>query len=539
MSLRAFGGLISADRRPVNGRTRIRESGEAFTTSTACDHTPQQTEGAGRTRAMVKGSNMRKPRVIGQLIGFSLLFAVASHYLIGILPESGNQADISDYQPEPGSSNLHSRIGALVERTIDVLEEVSERNFTEVPEVKMVGRKELRESLLNEFHWQIENGCQHLLENMTESSLLQLADRLAGELVGKYDYLEGVVYLVPGNAVFHSRATEGESPIPMGFLRGVVTHELIHALQDQVIGISGSIEDIQGPDAMEAFRAALEGHAMFTQELTSSKLRRESSPPHDGEIWPLLGSPSYFQPGDLLTDMKALHIDIVYSRGRTFMEYHYHEGGIEKIWNILAHPPHDTTMILFPDTYSVTGRDIGYQQDVLEGMEIQFGAEAKKLLSSEVPKTYLMASYAKMDPENREEMISQIRYAQVLQVSKGPDSQGNLAVISLRDPAYCPEFLTNLERLAERSVGTLDGSGEYVVGSLRFGNYTKVGDKHSRSVSYYLVPQSGNTLRTSIVRICIDDSILEIMDTNMNLSDEQIMGIYTAARERLERAAVK
>jgi hypothetical protein len=139
--------------------------------------------------------------------------------------------------------------------------------------------------------------------------------------------------------------------------RGVLAHEIVHALQDQRFGLIG--EDTSGDRAL-ALKALYEGDAMLLRERLAAKdagadeasyLARsifavEQLPPL--EVARRLGAPS------AVLTAKEAHRDRLlfpYLRGLVFAWRLYTRGGTHALDRAYAHPPETTRDVLFPEEY--------------------------------------------------------------------------------------------------------------------------------------------------------------------------------------------
>jgi hypothetical protein len=139
--------------------------------------------------------------------------------------------------------------------------------------------------------------------------------------------------------------------------RGVLAHEIVHALQDQRFGLIG--EEAKGEQAL-ALKALYEGDAMLLRErlaakdagvdetafVTRSILAVEGLP--SVEVARRLGAPAAVLAAK---DAQRERLLFPYLRGFVFAWRLYARGGTRALDRAYAHPPATTREVLFPDEY--------------------------------------------------------------------------------------------------------------------------------------------------------------------------------------------
>src|SRR5688500_2573517 len=107
-----------------------------------------------------------------------------------------------------------------------------------------------------------------------------LLDLYQEQVAGYYDPSTDKFYLVKGT--------------PVGMLRPVLAHELVHALQDQHVDLDSLVSRERGNDRQTAAQAAIEGHAtlvmfaLLTQEASGTTLSPADMPDISAHLAPAL-----------------------------------------------------------------------------------------------------------------------------------------------------------------------------------------------------------------------------------------------------------
>ncbi len=156
--------------------------------------------------------------------------------------------------------------------------------------------------------------------------------------------------------------------------RSVLIHELVHALQDQRLGLGEHYEDKRTADADNAFRAVVEGDA--TLAMLAHALRQQGIPlsvATEGiqQMGSYLDLDSLVQ-GEKLDDAPAIvRVTLVapYLRGLRFIAAVQGRGGWPAVNNAHRRPPVTSEQVLHPDKYF--GREPGEAVEVADNPAIR------------------------------------------------------------------------------------------------------------------------------------------------------------------------
>ncbi|MFI5306361.1 MAG: hypothetical protein ACHQ53_03350 [Polyangiales bacterium] len=187
----------------------------------------------------------------------------------------------------------------------------------------------------------------------------KLLVRLMGEqIVGYYDV--DTHRLVVRDDVMRAFGGIGTTPsVDLAEARVVLVHELVHALQDQHLGLSANIAKKRDSDADNAFRALVEGDA--TLAMIAFALERDSQPLAEltrnparvrslsdlvrGS--PLAGSELGSAPPIVRVPLLSAYVD-----GLTFAANLHGDGGWGRVDRAHADPPASTEQVLHPERFA-------------------------------------------------------------------------------------------------------------------------------------------------------------------------------------------
>jgi hypothetical protein len=226
-----------------------------------------------------------------------------------------------------------------------LVEQVTGRQFDKLPPVVVADTARLERVLVDE---QV-----HLLRRLGDVPMEEAradakdtAENLAESFVGKYGFLDGNLYVLPGG-VDGALATQGLDPsLARDVMELVIAHELTHALQDQQADLAHVVELRDENDAIMAVNCLVEGQAVWVQEQVGALLGLDGAV---AAVARILG----YEPGhpQIADDPERFYTSYVYGQGRNFVAWEAARGGSEAVWAVLADPPGASSMIVHPETY--------------------------------------------------------------------------------------------------------------------------------------------------------------------------------------------
>ena len=175
----------------------------------------------------------------------------ASHVLLALLVLTG-----CDRRRPAGEGPYEAR----VRESIPLIEQATGLKFKTPPKLEVRSKAQVREFLLTKFNeatpaeeMRGEEMAYKLFGLVPDSLQLRpfLLELLTEQIVGYYDPQTKVLYVVEGAA---------EDMAGM-----VVSHELIHALQDQYVNLDSIQRTVGNSDRQAAAQAVMEGHATYYQ----------------------------------------------------------------------------------------------------------------------------------------------------------------------------------------------------------------------------------------------------------------------------------
>lgn len=182
--------------------------------------------------------------------------------------------------------------------------------------------------------------------------LAELRSVLGEQVVGFYDPEEAVLVVRDDVAAGLGNA----SPGPLDETRLVLVHELVHALQDQRLGLGRAMDLERDSDPDTAFHCLVEGDATLSMlgPLVEGMGMRLADLTGRRELLARLGPAALGSAGSELADAPAivrLGLLAPYFHGLTFVASLHHRGGFPAIDAAHRRPPLSMEQVLHPEAY--------------------------------------------------------------------------------------------------------------------------------------------------------------------------------------------
>jgi|GEM_PF-3191139 len=425
---------------------------------------------------------------------------------------------------EGEAAYAEKEIKDYVKEIIPLIEKFTGKKFIKVPQVKLTDRKGMTEVLSKEFTLQFKNMFPQASEEEIQAMALSHAAAFSTTLLGKYSIFEHTVYLMPKNIkpLFTLLNVDQSNLRPL--LKVVIAHELTHALQNQEINLQ-KLLSLNNIDAIQAYNAMIEGHAVFVSELIARELGIEKAAI---ELARML-SAGAINIDDPLMDAANKTVSAVYEEvylgGKKFIEYHYQQGGNIRLWQILNSPPTQTAMIANPDTYSfeqTKTKKLDYAA-VFKEFNAQLTEEKWLTQNMEVGTMLLKAAFVKLDKAVQDELLNNIEHVQLLMAQKQDSQQSiSISLIIFNNEGFGLKYLDITDNLVKNNIQELKASKKYEVKNFFSSNLAGIQSDASRRIFYEIINHADNSSTTqSAIRIIRGRVMLEFtFNDNLLTTDE-------------------
>jgi hypothetical protein len=435
---------------------------------------------------------------------------------------------------------------AFAKDLLPLVKKLAGKRFHMSPTIKLVNRDVLEQTLVRDFLPQYRNVMKPMKEHQILQSSKAQARGIAPFLLGKYGFEDKILYLMPRNVVPIFQLAKIDQKHIRSILKMIIAHELTHVLQDQEIDLGVKFRNVEGLEELDALNATIEGHAVFIQELVGKQLKLNEEILEASRRL-IAGSVKFNEPAlEMARKRASVRFEQIYLGGMRFIEYHYRKGGNQRIWEILAEPPAETSMITKPETYSpVHTMKLDYAK-ILQGLEeiewlsSYFRRRKFSICNCEVTTFRLRSTYANLDSEKREELISKIEHIQTFEATK-KGLAGSFSLILLKDYRYGHKYISTVEKMATKNIERMKKGTMYKIADLSLADFPGIKADIARRLSFSLKSSSGGKQRHMAVRICRGEVMVEISSMNIPLHDDQIIEMaqkifqgYRKAKEQRE-----
>lgn len=244
-----------------------------------------------------------------------------------------------------------AQLDEYVERILPAVERAAGRKFEHTPVYEIAGatdivralESEVRETYLSLFAGEPRPRVERLAASHAAEG--------AGSLLGKYGLETKILYMVPDVIDTYLDSYEFDRAYAEDLFQLVVAHELVHALQDQVLDLETRFASITDWDAYFGFNCLIEGHAEHVTALVAEELDLEEA--LSVMDWIAGTDPVEHLPvgTEFVQRSQRTTIETQYLKGREFIDFQHDLGGANRVWRILQSQAPSTAMIYRPGTY--------------------------------------------------------------------------------------------------------------------------------------------------------------------------------------------
>ena len=245
---------------------------------------------------------------------------------------------------EPSITITEESIKAMMEKATPLIEEVTGRKYKNNMEWKIVKRDIVRDVLIQELFPQLKKLLKGFGDDMLTRQAEMTAQIASQSLLGKYSFLKKEFYIIPDNVKTVVEMLEIKDEQIDDFIFLVVTHEMVHVLDDQYFDIQEKMKSRDNVENSGAFNALMEGHAVYVTNkvadiLNISETSRQLS----------VKSAAGIQGKANRQQQQLFHS--IYVKGSEFVEAIIDKKGPSAVTAAFASPPVSTRQIMIPDEY--------------------------------------------------------------------------------------------------------------------------------------------------------------------------------------------
>lgn len=255
-----------------------------------------------------------------------------------------SQADNEEFKITPEAAE------AIVREVRPLVEEKVGRTLKEAPRIVLSTPATVAEILSHELDPQLQVQLPDLAPEKRQTAVRQSGEILSKILLGKYEEKTQRIHVLERN--FIALAERLERPIlrTRAFLRLILIHELVHALDQQEHGIFTRLAQLKTTDEFIVWNTVIEGHA---QHVTRAILAGEGKEKLFSEYEEILraGSPADSEGEKFITQMLSTYTQAAYLDGRKFFDAQAASGHKTYVDDVFTRAPESMDVILRPERY--------------------------------------------------------------------------------------------------------------------------------------------------------------------------------------------
>lgn len=426
---------------------------------------------------------------------------------------------------------------ALYAHVLPLVEKAAGRRFKEKPKfVYATNRETLAAAVAHDLLPQIQKLHPAMTRDQATEIAIQNAIATVPLLLLRYSYMDKNLIFAPKNAssLFDSLKVDAKQIKPVVEL--VAAFELTHALQDQEIGIAGALAAAKDGEASLALNLCLKGQAAYILDAVAKDLKTPDETLKFARTMAVNVIKRNIPEIDRAVDGFYQQI---YKDGLGFVKYQIGQGGMERVWKILAQPPADTNMILKPETYAPQSRAYLDYAKVLDGVEKCLGDDKDwKLQRMSMGPSMLRAAYARLEEAKRTFMVEKIETGQSLVASsKGLGQLGSFTILVFKDAESAVKGCGYLEEFTKNELANSSKQDPIAqISPVEVTDLKEIKADFAHKLRFEVDVPGEPLLKQQVVRMARGRNVLEYVDQNLDLAPAKIAAMADDVFKKLEAA---
>lgn len=243
-----------------------------------------------------------------------------------------------------------AKLRELVEKAVPAVERAAGLRFKEAPLVRISTRAEVEKALVEELIPQMKVLAPEATPDEAREAARQAA-RTHGEiLIGKFAWKDRVVHVIPSTLERLAEKLSRPEIRDVRTLRVVITHELVHALDQQAFDAIRRLGQVKTSTELEILNALIEGHAQHVTRLIYEKAGELA----DFEAFEklILAGPASMSEGEkYFAEILTASVRFAYIDGRSFFDVLSKSGRPGYVADAFATPPATKNEIHRPEGF--------------------------------------------------------------------------------------------------------------------------------------------------------------------------------------------
>jgi len=414
---------------------------------------------------------------------------------------------------------------ALVARAVPAVERATGRKFAKPPAVALADVGDVMRSLRDDLQPATSAFYAGQPQARIEKALQFRADLFAASLLGKYGVQSRELYVLPHMVGINLALVKWSDADQAQVLHLVVLHELVHAMQDQEIGLATRLARCTGADSGEALSMLIEGHAVFCSERAAKELGIDAAIAPLRAVFAGAHDPAEMPACDLTTRRLRGHNGMLYLRGTAFFAAEHARGGDDRCWEVLRTDLPSTRLVL-------EGKDLQPRPSLasaFEGIDARLAGRNWTVGRGELSGLLVRGENAR-DLEALEPLLAKWHAGgEWFATAPTPLAWRSLAALEFADETTAQAFAQLVEDGAVRDLRELGGGrlGEV-------GDGPVVAGAKSRRVAQELASGAPVGNRASLVLIQKGRHVLQLLCNNAPVDDAVVAAVAAEVLARLD-----
>jgi hypothetical protein len=235
-------------------------------------------------------------------------------------------------------------VKTMIKKAEPLIEDTTGRNFKKKVKFKLVKREVVRDAILRQTLPLYKNLMKDMNEDAVDRQVETIAMANSQKILGMYIPEDKIFYVVPDNIESNLKALDVKEKDFNDFVFLIVTHELVHALDDQYFDLQRINESIEHAEPLQAVAALREGHAVYVTNQIADRLNLSDT----AKELSVKSAAGVMDAGNR-AQMQIFYN--TYVKGEEFVKEIVKRKGVSGISDAFLSPPASTRQVMDPEEY--------------------------------------------------------------------------------------------------------------------------------------------------------------------------------------------
>lgn len=228
----------------------------------------------------------------------------------------------------------------------------------------------------------------------------------------------------------------------------------------------------------------------------------------------------------------------IYLGGEKFIKHHIRQKGIEAIWTIMKAPPIRTSMIVKPETYTVSPPQIPNYQALFANASSQLKAAKWKVSTHAMGDFDIQSQLGALPRQQREKIMKQLNKSAILQFNAPMVSLGQgieAAVFQFNDQTGAKQMLSAMNQLNSNNANSAKASSMVNVLKEKKINYIAGEDITGTALQLQTEAMFIGKQTTNIIQVRKGNVVAQIAYSDVDLKKPAIDAFLSSAVGKFQK----